>query len=179
MGEIMTIQIRPLNEDACFAERLAARHHLSFHITRGYLYEHRGYKSEDREATDYEQEMWDRFVLSSIPEKGLDLTRQEFENCLAVEGAYYLNTGDYRYALSNFLTNDNFTPCTERDLIKEAHYLGEYRSKYDQRVHLFFWDAVPKGYYLKQDKLEFKPLPEMTAELAYTMGVDLLFFKEG
>lgn len=54
-----------MTPDLDMAKRVAARLGLHFHICNERLYEHRGHRSEDRDATEYEVEMWD-LVLGRV-----------------------------------------------------------------------------------------------------------------
>jgi hypothetical protein len=51
------------HDDGTKATRCMRQHGLSFHIDEfGYLNEHRGWKSEDRPANEYELEMWNALM---------------------------------------------------------------------------------------------------------------------
>lgn len=124
---------------------MAARHHLHFHIDQfGYLTEHAGWKSETREATDAELQMWLALCPEFPPGKwppyevpALDATQKELADCLVGSGPYTLNAQDAIL----LRTAPGFRPCLVRELLQEG-ILG-----YFEGATIHVSRAIPKGYY--------------------------------
>jgi len=148
----------PWDSHTVRAKRIAARCHLAFHIEMspnphvriGWLTEHAGWKSETREATEPELDMWQAMETAAG-----DLTRatlQELQNTLSYrEGICYLNAID----LVTLRHDPEFTPELRREELQDGH-VGNYN-----KLRVYLSREIPPGWaYLpdeRDEQLHWKP----------------------
>lgn len=141
-------EIEPFNRDEDQLRRVAARHGLCFHINQfSYLTEHRGWKSETRQATDEEVQMWVTIFpgmpiwrpghedIPAVPV--LDATEGELAYNLLGDGPFTLNVADF--AVLRHM--EGFAPCNDRESLQRG-LIGHY-----QGPPIYVSRAIPKGYF--------------------------------
>jgi hypothetical protein len=179
-------EIEPINRDTDQLFRVAARHNLTFHINQfGYLVEHRGYKSEERPATDYELDMWYALVPELRPWKPgdeswdvpvLDATKGELDYALIGPDPFTFNAADV--AVMRHMVG--FTPCNDRASLQRGlvgHYQG--RGPFEP-APIYVSRAIPKGYFYQGTIERWQPPeservlePEMDPQLQATIMLEL------
>jgi len=140
--------IEPIHREQDQYHRVAARHQLTFHIDKfGYITEHRGWKSETREASYYELEMWQSLCYelppvewppSEIPT--LDATPEEFCSSILGDDPFTISSFD----VSVIMHMKEFTPCMNRNDLKRG-LIGHFNRKL-WNTPIYVSRAIPKGY---------------------------------
>lgn len=176
----MGTEIEVLDRDGDQLRRVANRHGLHFHIDQfGYLTTHAGHKSETREATDAELQMWRALVpglTEWLPGKApgevpvLDITPSELEDAIW-KGAYSLNVVDAA-ALRRFkeYTNRSEQERLQQEKLRQG-LIGHYRE-----AIIYVSPIIPKGYYYQgivESLTANHPGPGLTAadEMAISVGL--------
>lgn len=186
--------------------RVARRLGLHFHIDcwlygtnkllgHGMLTEHAGHKSETREATDAELQMWLRMIPDGFNPEELPATPKEVEDSFRYrKGPFTINATDFQAFRG---LRDNFDPCVERvkmltglfgwfsmskpkDPLFQIAYRGEddpdARPVYVSRqipVGFFYEGHHPELHYIPVPGAPRQLAPEIPAELIAKVGMSL------
>ncbi len=140
-------EIQPIRRETDQYRRIAARHHLHFHIDQfNWLTEHAGWKSESREATEPEQQMWRALCPEVPPFEGwppreietLDATAEEFAHSIVGEGPYTLSPEDAQVLRGL----PEFVPCSDPEQLGRG-LIGHFG-----KAPIHISEAIPKGYFV-------------------------------
>lgn len=188
--------MKPIEFDGLYEanlERIAARHHLSFHLSNGLDHKIPRYfpqsftvvshccEDERREATDEEIAMWqalcpeDPDALETLPEE----IKSSWEYR---KGPFTINVKDF--AVIRSMGREFLDPCTRRDDLMMG-FVGIYQ----ERAPIYVSRAIPVGTFYEGDRipeLHWRPdpnnkervmEPEIPFEVTCKLHVDLRPFK--
>ena len=182
----MTKAIEALGQDTDQLRRVANRHELHFHIDQfGYLTEHAGWKSETREATEPELQMWE--ILVGLTKRRLDDPIRETPvlDAIPAELEDVLWKGPYTLCAVDFVVLrglEGFEPCNEREKLLRG-LVGHYREAEYRDADIYVSRVIPKGYFYQGIIERFQPPegervvdPGLSATIEMTIGVELRGF---
>ena len=178
--------IFPFNYNTQVADQRAARHGLDFCIDEyNYYVEYRGWKSENRPATDAELVMWSLLNgdLSKAPEAE---TAEVYDSLEFLKGYVYINAADFAAIRRR---KNGFSHSNDR--IKEGIY-GTLAPTYEGQTGMAFICVsryIPPGCYFQSDKQvdelhwelspEAKaPRPDLSKSLRQKMEFEMKVYKK-
>lgn len=144
--------IEPLLWDQENNRRMAARYRLSFDFDGYSIIPHDGWKSEAREATDEERELWQALVGDP---RGSPATGNEIRAVLqGLSGPFTVNPRD----LAVLCQMGGFRPTTERGDLLYGH-LGDIQSITGQWCPVYVSRRIPVGFYYPGWESEMQYIP--------------------